>query len=182
MEKQLKSLGFDRKIENAPKKIKIKKKRELGKTNKDNNGGVPWQCKWCSRAGSSSYPRTRSCFLCRAHHSWAPQSPRALPLHGEALLVFPNSCSWLCLLHYAPLFFFRSLSAKTLIKPKPLQHQLIPENYNSNIGGISTEGVFVIYMFKEHMSFCIPQHFHSKPQTTTCRFFNDKDLHDYCRF
>ena len=45
MEKQLKSLGFDRKIENAPKKIKIKKKRELGKTNKDNNGGVPWQCK-----------------------------------------------------------------------------------------------------------------------------------------
>jgi len=38
----------------------------------------PWWCRW----GSSSCPRTRSCFHGRVRHSWAQSSPRDLMPHG----------------------------------------------------------------------------------------------------
>lgn len=77
----------------AKKKSKTENlRRKKGKSEE------PWQCKWCSRAGSSSYPRTRPCFLCKARRSSAPPSPRAPPPREEASPESPNSCSWLLLL------------------------------------------------------------------------------------
>lgn len=54
---------------------------------------IPWQCRLSTRAGNSSYPRTRSTSHDKPPRSSAPRSQCGPPLRATASPGFPDSCS-----------------------------------------------------------------------------------------